>query len=190
MKESPLRGNGRVQRTKRKTLSPAILRKRRRSTTGTNTAPLDRSESTGRRSSISDQHDQTVKYLSNKAEGHDDHKEIDSIDNTQPCSDAGVFGDEAASTHNDYAEIHANREEQRNCLIQKEIEYPPARNYLNIQPDLSAYMRSVLLDWMTEVCEAYALRRETLHLAIFYVDCFLSRVRKQHSHLDWSYESN
>lgn len=66
--------------------------------------------------------------------------------------------------------------EKKKCLIQKENEYPVVNNYLNRQPELTAYMRSVLLDWMAEVCEAYRLTRETFHLSVAYVDRFLALV--------------
>jgi len=35
-------------------------------------------------------------------------------------------------------------------------------------------MRSILVDWMVEVTEEYKLERETLCLAVTYIDRFLS----------------
>ncbi len=36
-------------------------------------------------------------------------------------------------------------------------------------------MREMLIDWMQEVSEEFALLRETFHLALIYVDLYLSR---------------
>jgi hypothetical protein len=36
-------------------------------------------------------------------------------------------------------------------------------------------MRMILLDWLSEICAEYALHRETLQLAINYVDRFLQK---------------
>lgn len=42
------------------------------------------------------------------------------------------------------------------------------------QNDINSEMRSVLVDWLIEVAEEYKMHNETLHLAINYVDRFLS----------------
>lgn len=42
------------------------------------------------------------------------------------------------------------------------------------QLDITHSMRSILIDWMVEVAEEYKLERETLCLAVTYVDRFLS----------------
>lgn len=42
------------------------------------------------------------------------------------------------------------------------------------QPDITHNMRSILVDWLAEVCEEYSQQSETLHLAVSYVDRFLS----------------
>jgi len=36
--------------------------------------------------------------------------------------------------------------------------------------DLKPYMKSMLVDWMKEVAESYRLKRETLYLAIAYLE--------------------
>ncbi|CAD6267242.1 unnamed protein product [Miscanthus lutarioriparius] len=43
-----------------------------------------------------------------------------------------------------------------------------------VQADVTAHMRSILVDWLVEVAEEYKLVADTLYLAISYVDCFLS----------------
>ncbi|XP_067002415.2 G1/S-specific cyclin-E [Anabrus simplex] len=41
-------------------------------------------------------------------------------------------------------------------------------------PFLTARMRSILLDWLIEVCEVYKLHRETYHLTMDFIDRYLS----------------
>jgi cyclin A len=44
------------------------------------------------------------------------------------------------------------------------------------QPDITPGMRSILIDWLVEVAEEYRLHRETLFLAVNYIDRFLSQM--------------
>ncbi|XP_052738236.1 cyclin-A2 [Bicyclus anynana] len=46
--------------------------------------------------------------------------------------------------------------------------------YMRKQPDITYVMRSILVDWLVEVCDEYGQQSETLHLAVSYVDRFLS----------------
>lgn len=60
-------------------------------------------------------------------------------------------------------------------MIQKENEYMPNPFALqSIQTTLTENMRTILYDWMMEVSSEFTLKRETFHLAITYVDRFLS----------------
>lgn len=62
-------------------------------------------------------------------------------------------------------------------LIEQEDVYRPDPNYIdNAQPNLKWKMRSILLDWMQEVCSDYLLKRETFYYAVNYVDRYLSAV--------------
>ncbi|CDW86136.1 UNKNOWN [Stylonychia lemnae] len=45
----------------------------------------------------------------------------------------------------------------------------------NKQKHLQWHMRVLLIDWMMEVCDEFALMRETYHLAVTFTDLFLSR---------------
>lgn len=56
----------------------------------------------------------------------------------------------------------------------------PRVRYLEAHPDLNPGMRAIMVDWMMEVCQEFLLKRETLHLAVSYVDRFLSRTRDCH----------
>ncbi|XP_066245550.1 G2/mitotic-specific cyclin-A [Euwallacea similis] len=46
--------------------------------------------------------------------------------------------------------------------------------YMKKQPDVTASMRTILVDWLVEVAEEYKLHTETLYLAVNYIDRFLS----------------
>jgi cyclin B len=50
-------------------------------------------------------------------------------------------------------------------------------DYIDKQPDLSKWMRSLLVDWMVEVQESFELNHETLYLAVKIVDSYLGKVR-------------
>ncbi|KFM56649.1 Cyclin-A2, partial [Stegodyphus mimosarum] len=60
----------------------------------------------------------------------------------------------------------------------KEVEKKcrPRPTYMLKQPDITHNMRSVLVDWLIEVGEEYKLQAQTIHLAVSYVDRFLSRM--------------
>lgn len=45
---------------------------------------------------------------------------------------------------------------------------------LDRHPTIVPRMRTVLLDWLSEVCEVYTLHRETFYLSIDYIDRYLS----------------
>lgn len=55
-----------------------------------------------------------------------------------------------------------------------EAKHRASPGYMRKQPDISYGMRAILVDWLAEVCEEYKLQAETLHLAVSYVDRFLS----------------
>lgn len=42
------------------------------------------------------------------------------------------------------------------------------------QPDVTYAMRTILVDWLVEVTQEYHLHSETLHIAIYIIDRFLS----------------
>ncbi|CAG5124774.1 unnamed protein product [Candidula unifasciata] len=57
-----------------------------------------------------------------------------------------------------------------------ECVHRPGRDYMNRQSDVTTSMRNILVDWLVEVGEEYKLQRETLFLAVAYIDRFLSLV--------------
>uniref|UniRef100_UPI00398E517B G1/S-specific cyclin-E1 isoform X1 n=2 Tax=Pristiophorus japonicus TaxID=55135 RepID=UPI00398E517B len=68
----------------------------------------------------------------------------------------------------------ANRDEVWNILLKKEQTYLRDKDVLQKHPLLQPKMRTILLDWLMEVCEVYKLHRETLYLAQDYFDRFMA----------------
>uniref|UniRef100_UPI0037E9317C cyclin-A1 n=1 Tax=Semicossyphus pulcher TaxID=241346 RepID=UPI0037E9317C len=59
-------------------------------------------------------------------------------------------------------------------LRESEMSFRPRPGYLDKHPEITNGMRVILVDWLVEVVQEYRLRSETLHLAVNYVDRFLS----------------
>ena len=59
----------------------------------------------------------------------------------------------------------------------RELQFYPLHDYMDRQAFLNPRMRAILFDWMTEVCQEYQLKRETLHIALINVDRYLSAVK-------------
>lgn len=68
-------------------------------------------------------------------------------------------------------------------LKESEMKHLPKPNYMAKQNDITHSMRSILVDWLVEVGEEYKLQTETLHLAVSYIDRFLSYMAVQRSKL-------
>ncbi|KAK2550008.1 G1/S-specific cyclin-E1 [Acropora cervicornis] len=59
-------------------------------------------------------------------------------------------------------------------MLQKDRKYCRDPLYFRKHSFLQPRMRTILLDWLTEVCEVYKLHRETYYLALDFVDRYLS----------------
>ncbi|XP_053297742.1 cyclin-A1 [Pleuronectes platessa] len=59
-------------------------------------------------------------------------------------------------------------------LRESEMRLRAKPGHLENHPEVTSSMRVVLVDWMVEVVQEYNLRLETLHLAVNYLDRFLS----------------
>jgi hypothetical protein len=68
----------------------------------------------------------------------------------------------------------ANCEEIWDLMCKMDLKYQRDPNFFKYQPYLGPQMRSILLDWIMDVCESYKMHRETLYLAIDYVDRYLA----------------
>lgn len=78
----------------------------------------------------------------------------------------------------DEQERFFNVEEYQADILQylksAETNHVPKYGYMRKQPDINHSMRTILVDWLVEVCEEYRLQNETLCLAVSYIDRFLS----------------
>ena len=61
-----------------------------------------------------------------------------------------------------------------NLMLSKDEQYTRNPLLISRHPTLQAKMRSILLDWLSEVCEVYKLHRETFYLALDFIDRYLS----------------
>ncbi|BBN03686.1 cyclin-A [Marchantia polymorpha subsp. ruderalis] len=60
-------------------------------------------------------------------------------------------------------------------LRMQEVKRRPATEFMeNLQQDINASMRGILIDWLVEVAEEYKLVPDTLYLTVAYIDRFLS----------------
>lgn len=55
-----------------------------------------------------------------------------------------------------------------------QLKFRPKPGYMSKQPDITNWMRIILVDWLVEVGEEYKLNSETIFLAVNYMDRFLS----------------
>lgn len=62
-----------------------------------------------------------------------------------------------------------------NYLKERETDFQ-IDSYMDRQPTLSVWMRTLLVDWMVEVQETFELNHETLYLAVKIVDIYLSKI--------------
>ena len=58
----------------------------------------------------------------------------------------------------------------------REQHFRPRPDYLDWHTQINRRMRAVLFDWMVEVGQEYVLKRQTIHMAFFFVDRYLSSV--------------
>uniref|UniRef100_A0A8C2Q972 Cyclin E2 n=1 Tax=Cyprinus carpio TaxID=7962 RepID=A0A8C2Q972_CYPCA len=58
-------------------------------------------------------------------------------------------------------------------MLSKERKYKHSKSSLDRHPSLRPKMRSMLLDWLMEVCESYTLHRQTFYLAQDFFDRYM-----------------
>ncbi|XP_066440112.1 G1/S-specific cyclin-E1 isoform X2 [Eleutherodactylus coqui] len=68
----------------------------------------------------------------------------------------------------------ANQDDVWRNMLRKDITYLRDKNAFQRHPELQENMRSILLDWLMEVCEVYKLHRETFYLAQDFFDRFMA----------------
>lgn len=60
-------------------------------------------------------------------------------------------------------------------MVRKDAIYVHSAAVLDLHPALQPRMRTILLDWLIEVCEVYRLHRDTYYLAQDFVDRYLTK---------------
>ncbi|XP_019952683.2 cyclin-A1 [Paralichthys olivaceus] len=85
----------------------------------------------------------------------------------QSEKDESLMSDEVLCVSEYAKEIHKH-------LRQSEMKLRAKPGHLEKHPEITSNMHVVLVDWMVEVAQEYKLRTETLHLAVNYLDRFLS----------------
>ncbi|XP_050399181.1 G1/S-specific cyclin-E isoform X2 [Patella vulgata] len=68
----------------------------------------------------------------------------------------------------------ADSKEVWQLMLKKEEFYVRDTNMFDRHPALQSRMRTILLDWLIEVCEVYRLHRETYYLAMDFLDRYMS----------------
>lgn len=63
-------------------------------------------------------------------------------------------------------------------MKRKEHNYVHDASYMKRHVGLEPQMRAILLDWLLEIAQAYRLHRETVHLAIEYIDRFMTLTKR------------
>jgi len=71
-------------------------------------------------------------------------------------------------------------EEMSRLMLFQESHTPRACQYLEHHQTLDPGMRSVLVDWLMEVCREFEMQRESFYLSVAILDRFLSRVHDVH----------
>jgi len=104
------------------------------------------------------------------------HINVDPIDVMSPMAIDSPMDDEVCSRSSDEFGVDPYYEDIYHYLRSQEKRARPTVNYMSRQTDVTTSMRNILVDWLVEVGEEYKLHRETLFLAIGYIDKFLSLV--------------
>lgn len=71
-------------------------------------------------------------------------------------------------------EVPEYADEIYDYLLKIEMKHRPEQGFMSRQDDITLHMRCILVDWLVEVAEEYRLQRETLFLAVSYIDRFLA----------------
>lgn len=58
-------------------------------------------------------------------------------------------------------------------MLIREQEYALTSYSMSRQRNITPKMREILIDWMTEVCEEFMLKRETLYISINFIDRYM-----------------
>lgn len=126
------------------------------------------------RRSISASTDSLTKLLNQTGESSQQKKPV-AISSGPPHVPAGVIEFDRENW-DDPIQVSHYTMDIFNYLKSREIDFQ-IEKYMQKQPHLTAWMRTLLVDWMVEVQETFELNHETLYLAVKIVDMYLSKVQ-------------
>ncbi|UJR35571.1 hypothetical protein I4U23_028324 [Adineta vaga] len=117
----------------------------------------------------------SLRYTIEPIEITDDLNDENQIDSKQK-----TIREEKKRKANENEQVLINVDEYASEILMylKEREHAsrPKSNYMRKQTELTWDMRAILIDWLSEVADEYKLYSETLHLAVNFIDRFLSRM--------------
>ena len=61
-------------------------------------------------------------------------------------------------------------------MLKREAKYARNPHFLDRHPQITSEMRSILLDWMMQVCQELGFLRLTFHLSVDILDRFLGQI--------------
>lgn len=93
---------------------------------------------------------------------------------TTPRTDASSLDKQLLEMRQRFFDVAEYQTDILDYLKEAETKHLPKCGYMRKQPDINNSMRTILVDWLVEVCEEYRLQSETLCLAVSYIDRFLS----------------
>lgn len=96
------------------------------------------------------------------------------LDASLAASASDVVDKQMSLMRERFFDVEEYQEDILEYLKEAESKHLPKFGYMRKQPDINHSMRTILVDWLVEVCEEYRLQSETLCLAVSYIDRFLS----------------
>ncbi|CAF1264206.1 unnamed protein product [Adineta steineri] len=120
-------------------------------------------------------HTPSIHYTIEPIEINEDINDEDHFDSKQKA-----IREEKKRKANENEQILINVDEYASEILihlkEREHASRPKLNYMRKQTELTWDMRAILIDWLSEVADEYKLYSETLHLAVNFLDRFLSRM--------------
>jgi hypothetical protein len=147
----------------------SIITARNKTSTNTSDVQTKKLKSEGFIHNSSPRGEEFMKYVVSEMSSLAEDDEISSsfLIDEEEILKSRTFHHETFANQFDSATLH--------YLISQEAEYAPNPHYIeHRQRNLKWQMRAILLDWMSEVCSDYLFKRETFHIALNYVDRYLS----------------
>jgi cyclin B len=95
----------------------------------------------------------------------------------QEINDMQISQDKENEEKRDVQSVNEYKDEILNNLIEEEkkIKYEINPNYFQYQTEINQDMRSILIDWLIDVHNKLSFKEETIYIAIYIMDSYLSK---------------